>query len=83
MLRRVIYIAADGADIFSRCFFLCEVELLKHGLYRVIQVHNPLRLQVLVALRSMGAAINSRVIPNKFTHTVQGLTGSLNIIINN
>ena len=76
VLGRVIDIAADGADILAAGFLLGEIHLSKNWRNGIVEVYHALGLQVLVALRAVGAAIHRRMVADEFAHSVQRFAGS-------
>ena len=83
MLCWVIDIAADGADVLARGFLLGEIHFGQYGGYWIIQVHHALGLQVLIALRCVGATIDGGVVADELADAVLCLTGSWQVIKNN
>ena len=51
MLGRIIYIAADGTYIFSRCLFLGEIYLRQDSRNRIGQIHHTLCFKIFITLR--------------------------------
>ena len=69
VLRRIIHIAADRADILAGALFCAEIELFEDGLGRMVKIHDSLCFQVLVALRCMRAAVDGRVFADEGADT--------------
>ena len=76
----IIDITADGADIFSGAILPREVVCLKYSFWRVVQVQNTFCFQVFIALGRVCSAIDGLMIPDKFTHTIQGFPGGDGIV---
>ena len=76
----VVDISAYGADVFTRSLLLGEVHLCINGGHRVIQIYNSLCFKVFIALGSMCAAVDCRVVTDKFSYSVKGFAGGVLII---
>ena len=72
---RIVQIATDRANILAGIFFLGEIYLCQYSRHGIVQIHHALGLQVLIALRRMGAAIYGRLMANELTYAVHRFAG--------
>ena len=68
-LCRIIDLPADGADIFSGRRLLDEFRGRNRN-RRIVQINHSLRLQILIAKRRVGAAIDRRILANECANAV-------------
>ena len=82
MLGGVIHVAADGADVLAGGLLLGEIHFGQDGRHGMVEVHHALGLQVLVALRGVGAAIDGGMVAHKLANAVLRFAGGGQVVEN-
>ena len=75
VLSRVIDVAADRADVLSAGLLLGEINLGEDGGHGVVETHDTLGLQILIALWGVSAAIDGGMLADErpaLGHSFQG-----------
>ena len=80
MLCGVIDISANAADVLAGSLLLGEIDVGKDGGDGVVEIHDALGFEVLVALGRVGATIDGGVITDERADAVLRLTGSREVV---